>query len=110
MIKAQSDMINFCFQVLAIFLKFCDSSNYAFYDGLYGSIIRAENWTEDNISLVSSYLQYISIYLTINPKKLTEDREKFEQILTKLIEIDHYELFYRLLKWILKITNLEAFY
>lgn len=73
MIKSESDMLNFCFQVLAIFLKF-GVGDFGVYEGIYGSVLRPENWTQENLSLISAYLQYIAVYITLNPKKIVQDK------------------------------------
>lgn len=59
---------------------------------------------------MSSYIQYISAYLVRSPSNLISDKDKFEVILSKLIEIDHVELFFRFLDSILKITSIDKFY
>lgn len=105
LINKQSDLLNFCFQILSIFLRF-GPADLTMYDNIYLSIINPQNWNEDNLSLVSSYLQYIGGYITLNQNKIIDNKEDYEQILTKLIELDHYELFFRLLRWILKVTNI----
>ena len=46
----------------------------------------------------------------MNNSKIIDDKEAYERILTKLIELDHFELFYRLLRWVLKVTSIEGFY
>lgn len=89
MIKMESDMLNFCFQVLSIFLRY-NAGNMQFYSSIYSSIIRPENWTYENLSLISSYLQYIASYLALHRENIVNDKEYFEQILTKLIDLEHY--------------------
>lgn len=105
MIQSQSDILNFCFQILSIFLQL-NPGDASFYDNIYNSIIRVENWSEDNLSLMSAYIQYISAYISINNNRIMNDKGVYETILSKLIELDHYELFYRLVRTILKIGNL----
>ncbi len=68
------------------------------------------NWTEDNMSIMSSYIQYISAYLVRSPGNLISDKEKFEVTLSKLIELEHFDLFFRFLDSILIITNIDQFY
>lgn len=69
----RSDLLNFCFQILAIFVGF-GPADLRFYENIYVSVIKAENWTEDNLSLVSSYLQYITAYITMNTNKIVDDK------------------------------------
>jgi hypothetical protein len=59
---------------------------------------------------MSSYLQYIAAFVALNNDRITNDKEAYEKILSKLITIDHYELFYRLLRNIIRITGVENFY
>lgn len=73
MIKSQSDILNFCFQILSIFLQF-HPGDPAFYEQLYNSVITPNNWCEDNLSIMSSYLQYIAAFVAINPQRLVTDK------------------------------------
>lgn len=102
-------MINFCFQILSIFLQIYPG-DIDFYNTIYGSVIRLENWTEENISIMSSYIQYMSAFMAINQSRIVEDKPVYEGILGKLVELDHFDLFCRLVKRILKISGIENFY
>lgn len=59
---------------------------------------------------MSSYIQYISAYLNRSSGNLISDKEKFEVILSRLVELEHYDLFFRFLDSILRITNIDQFY
>ena len=108
-IQKESDMVNFCFQALSIFLQLCPG-DIGFYENVYSSIIRMENWTEENQSIMSSYIQYISAYVTMNQAKIIEDKLVYETILGKLIELDNFDLFCRFVKKILKVCGIENFF
>jgi hypothetical protein len=41
---------------------------------LYGSVIREENWTEDNVSIMSAYLQYIGGFIALNGDRIVKDK------------------------------------
>lgn len=58
---------------------------------------------------MSSYLQYIAAFISLNNDKIIRDKETYQKILTKLISIDHYQLFYRFLRGIIRITGVEDF-
>jgi len=58
---------------------------------------------------MSSYLQYITAFIALDNQRVVNDKVSYETILTKLIELDHYELFYRFLKRILKLTDIKGF-
>ena len=58
---------------------------------------------------MSSYVHYISVYVKLNPQSLLDDKNSICNLLIRLVELDRYELFYRLLNDILKITNLNGF-
>lgn len=62
------------------------------------------------MSIMSSYIQYISAFLSRSSGNLISDKDKFEVILSRLIELEHYDLFFRFLESILKITKLDQFY
>lgn len=98
-------MINFCFQILSIFLQL-SPGDIGFYTNVYESIIRIENWNEENQSIMSSYIQYISAYATINQNKIVDDKPIYETILGKLIELDNFDLFCRFVKRTLKICGI----
>lgn len=108
-INRNSDLLNFCFQILAIFLEF-ENQNVTSHQKIYDSILNIENWTEENMPIMSSYIQYISAYLVRSPANLITDKQKFEMILMRLVELDHFDLFFRFMESILKITNLDQFY
>ncbi len=82
--KRNSDLLNFCFQILSIFLQF-DSKTETRYIQLYNSILDPGNWTDENMSIMSSYIQFISAYLIREPSNLIDDKNKFEVILSKLV-------------------------
>ena len=98
-------MINFCFQILSIFLQVYPG-DIGFYDNVYASIIRLENWSEENQSIMSSYVQYIIAYATTNQKKIVEDKTTYMHILKKLIDLDNFDLFCRFVKRMLKICGI----
>lgn len=108
-IKRNSDLLNFCFQILAIFLHF-ENKTVDKHKMIYDSLLNIDNWVEDNISVMSSYIQYISAYLNRSPNSLVSDKTKFEEILSRLFQLEHYDLFFRFLESILKITSFEQFY
>lgn len=72
-INQKSDLINFYFQILSIFLHF-EHKNIGEYSKIYVSILNPENWVEENISIMSSYIQFISGYLTRMPDGLVSDK------------------------------------
>ena len=59
---------------------------------------------------MSSYIQYISSYLSRSTNSIINDKDKFEGILMKLVQLEHFDLFFRFLESIIKITNIDAFY
>jgi hypothetical protein len=69
----------------------------------------AENWKEENQSVMSSYIQFITAFLSRFRDRLVSDRPAIELILSKIIEIDHIELFFRFLEAIMQNTTLEEF-
>ncbi len=83
-IKRNSDLLNFCFQILAIFLEF-ENKNVTKHQQIYDSILSLDNWVEENMSIMSSYIQYISAFLIRSPTNLISDKEKFEVILSRLV-------------------------
>lgn len=85
-INRNSDLLNFCFQILAIFLEF-ENKDVTQHKKIYESILNLENWTEENMSIMSSYIQYISGYLARLPNNLISDKQKFEVILSRLIQL-----------------------
>ncbi len=44
-INRKSDLLNFCFQILAIFLEF-ENKNVEKHQKIYDSILNLDNWTE----------------------------------------------------------------
>lgn len=64
---------------------------------IYESLLMPENWKEENQSVMSSYIQFIIAFLTRFRERLLSDRPAIELILSKIIEIDHIELFFRFL-------------
>ena len=85
-IKRDSDLLNFCFQILAIFLEF-ENKNVTRHTQIYESILNPSNWIEENISIMSSYIQYISAFLTRSHSNIINDREKLSLIFAKLVEL-----------------------
>ena len=75
-IKRKSDLVNFCFQILAIFLEF-ENKQAGKHKAIYDSILNLDNWTEENISIMSSYIQYISAYLNRSAGNLASDMPRF---------------------------------
>lgn len=59
---------------------------------------------------MSSYIQYISAYLVRSPGNLVSDKGKFEIIFSRLVELEHFDLFFRFLDSILKTTGIDQFY
>lgn len=43
MIQNQSDILNFCFQILSIFLQI-NPGNMGYYQNIYQSILSSDNW------------------------------------------------------------------
>lgn len=107
-LKNKSDLLNFCLQVIAIFLQLEQTANSQ-YRMIYESLLMAENWKEENQSVMSSYIQFIIAFLTRARDRLLSDRPAIEMILSKIIEIDHIELFFRFLDAIMQNTSLEEF-
>lgn len=58
---------------------------------------------------MSSYVQFITAFLQKHRERIVSDRPALEVILTKIVQIDHVELFYRFLDSIMHITTLEEF-
>lgn len=58
---------------------------------------------------MSSYIQFIIAYLARFRESLVSDRPSIEVILSKIIEIDHVELFFRFLDAIVQNTTLDEF-
>jgi hypothetical protein len=56
---------------------------------------------------MSSYIQFIIGYLSRHREHLVSDRPSIEIILSKIIEIDHIELFFRFLEAIMQNTTIE---
>lgn len=73
MMNNQSDILNFCFQLLSIFLQF-NPGDINFYQDVYNSIIAPNNWCEENLSIMSSYLQYIAAFISLNNNRITIDK------------------------------------
>lgn len=107
-IKNKSDLLNFCLQVLAVFLQLEPQMNEQ-YRIIYSALLDPDNWKEDNQSVMSSYIQFIIAYLSRERSSLISDRPAIEIILSKVIEIDHIELFFRFLEAIMLNTTLQEF-
>jgi hypothetical protein len=107
-IANKSDLINFCLQVLAIFLQLEPQMNEQ-YRIIYRALLDPDNWKDDNQSVMSSYIQFIIAYLSRERSSLISDRPAIEVILSKVIEIDHIELFFRFLEAIMLNTTLQEF-
>lgn len=107
-LKNKSDLLNFCLQVIAIFLQLEQVSNNQ-YRVIYDSLLMEENWREENQSVMSSFIQFIIAFLSRFRERLVSDRPAIELILSKIIQIDHIELFFRFLEAIMQNTSLEEF-
>ncbi len=59
---------------------------------------------------MSAYIHYIGSYLLKYPQKLIDQKDRIETILSKLIEIEHYELFYRFLYQLVKVSDIDSLY
>jgi hypothetical protein len=55
---------------------------------------------------MSAYIQFLIAFIAKHRQKLIEDKSKVEIILSKIIEIDHVELFYRFMEAIMVNTSL----
>jgi hypothetical protein len=55
---------------------------------------------------MSSYIQFIISFLSRHRDRLLSDRPPIELILSKIIEIDHIDLFFRFLDAIMQNTTL----
>ena len=108
-LKNKSDLMNFCLQVLAIYLQLENSTNQQ-YVKIYESLLMPENWQEENQSLMSAYIQFLIAFIAKHRHKLIEDKGAVEVILSKIIEIEHVELFYRFMEAIMINTSLREFY
>lgn len=104
-LQSKSDLLNFCLQVLAIFLQLEGTTDNQ-YVSIYNSLLLPENWSQDNESLMSSYIQFLIAFIAKHKNKLIEDKGAVEVILSKVIEIDHVELFYRFMEAIMINTTL----
>lgn len=105
MIQKQSDLLNFCFQILSIFLQ-ANQGQGSYYQNVYESILNPNTWIEENISVMASYIQYITAFLSVNNNKIIDDKGHFENIFSKLISLEHFDLFYRFLNRVLRITGI----
>jgi hypothetical protein len=56
---------------------------------------------------MSSYIQFIIAFISKHKERLMSDKSAIEVILSKIIEIDHVELFYRFLEAIMTHTTLD---
>lgn len=73
---------------MGIFLQLEQNANEQ-YGVIYNSLLMAENWKEENQSVMSSYIQFINSFLSRVRERLFNDRPAIEVILSKVIEIDH---------------------
>ena len=106
-LQTKSDLLNFCLQILAIFLQLEETTDGQ-YISIYNSLLMPENWSQENQSLMSAYIQFLIAFIAKHKNKLIEDKGGVELILSKVIEIDHVELFYRFMEAIMiNITLLE---
>ena len=105
-LQSKSDLLNFCLQILAIFLQLEHSTDEQ-YISIYNSLLMPENWSLDNQSLMSAYIQFLIAFLAKHKIKLTQDKSAVELILSKVIEIEHVELFYRFMEAIMVSTIIE---
>jgi hypothetical protein len=58
---------------------------------------------------MSSYIQFLISYISKFKERLIQDKTSIEVILSKIIEIDHIDLFYRFLEAIMLNTSLMEF-
>ncbi len=56
---------------------------------------------------MSSYIQFLIAFISKFKTRLIEDKGAVEIILSKIIEIDHIELFYRFLEAIMNNISLQ---
>jgi hypothetical protein len=77
---------------------------------VYKSILQTSNWKEENLSIMSSYVQYLGSFIKLKPQVLLDDKAAFHNILMVLVGLDRYDLFFRLLHCILKVTDIDGFY
>lgn len=108
-LKNKSDLLNFCLQILAIYLQL-EVNTSSQYNVIYEALLLPENWKEDNQSIMSSYIQFIISFISKHRERLMTDKPAIEVILSKIIEIDHVELFYRFLEAIMTHTTLQEFF
>ncbi len=80
------------------------------YTNIYNSILTPENWNENNMSLFSAYIKYISIFIAKVNSKIIDDKEKFQVVMGKIVQLECYDLFFRFLDEILAISGLKGFY
>ena len=104
-LNSSSDLMNFCLQILAIYLQLQHNTNEK-YVAIYNSLLIPENWKEENQSLMSAYIQFLIAFIAKHKEKLINDKSAVETILSKIIEIDHIELFYRFVEAIMINTTL----
>lgn len=75
-LNTHSDLSNFCFQIFCLFI--CLNSNPAqHYIQIYESILDPNNWCEDNSSMMSAYVQYLTTFLLAVPDRITSDKPSF---------------------------------
>ena len=108
-LKNKSDLLNFCLQILAIYLQLEGGSTNPQYLNIYQSLLIADNWSEDNQSIMSAYIQFIISFVKTHQQRLVDDKPALEVILSRIISIDHIELFYRFLEAIFMAISLAEF-
>lgn len=87
-LKSKSDLMNFCLQILSIFVQLEEGTNPQ-YKTIYDSLLMEDNWKEENQSLMSSYIQFLIAFIAKHKERLIEDKGAVENILSQIIKIDH---------------------
>jgi hypothetical protein len=72
-LKNKTDLVNFCLQILSIFLHHEHGTN-AQHKTIYESLLMGENWREENQSLMSSYIQFLIAFIAGHKERLIEDK------------------------------------
>ena len=89
-LQNKSDLLNFYLQLMGIFTEYVSQDRLGHYMNVYESVLEAENWNAENLSLLSSYIKYISSFIKKDQNSLIKDKNKFEKIFIKLIELDRH--------------------
>ena len=64
-----SDLVNFILQLYSIILLLKPSLSDT-YHSIYQSLMKVENWSDNNSTLFNSYVFYITSYLKKFPEKI----------------------------------------